>query len=161
MKNIFKILIIVFAFAGCKNENKKTELVEKPVTEVINLPKLIVKAPLEIPKNVDEDFNTFLKFFNKDSVFQVSRVKFPLEITELETDNFESIKRIIKSNNYRMVQLIDNKDAKTAAYSLVTNVKNNKVIIEIKGIDNGIYNEFEFEKINGKWMLITWNDQST
>jgi hypothetical protein len=55
------------------------------------------------------------------------------------------------------------KDALTREFDRYTQnikTKGNKAVVEIRGVDNGIYSDFYFEKINGKWHLKSWNDSS-
>lgn len=118
---------------------------------------------LSIPKNVDSDFKIFLNFFNKDSTFQISRVKFPLKIKDLNED-FELRERTINKEEYYLKKFDFNEINKLEVfneYKQRISVNENNVLIEINGIENGIACEFYFKKINNKWKLVSWIDQST
>lgn len=139
-----KILFIIFiVFTSCKNNNQK----------------------IEIPKNVDDNFNIFLKYFSKDSIFQISRVNFPLKVKELDSDeNFETIEKNIDISEYKKINLNysnENLTKETDKYSQNIKIGTDKAVIEIRGIDNGIHTDIVFEKKKGKWKLITWIDSST
>ena len=46
-------------------------------------------------------------------------------------------------------------------YEQIIKIEGNKATIELRGIDNGISGDYYFEKIDGKWTLVTWIDSST
>ena len=152
-KSLFlNILLLFLSFISCKTETKndKTVTLENSINE----------------ENVsEEDFNRFLKKFNQDSIFQISRIKFPLKVTESDPEqDYETIERIIELKNFTKLNFEYPKDALTREfdkYSQKIKIEKDSAVIEIRGIDNGIFSDIVFEKINGKWKLKTWNDQST
>ena len=150
-------LILALAFLGCKPETQKVET-EKPTESK----KEIVE--IKIPENVDNDFKVFLDYFSKDSIFQVSRVNFPLKVMEVDENNtLESIEKTISKTEYTKLDFEYPKDALTREYDKYTQkikTNGNKAVIEIRGYDNGICTDFFFEKLNGKWFLKSWNDTS-
>jgi len=148
-------IVTILILFGCKKEAKKTgseKYLEKE------------KKQIQIPKNIDDDFKVFISYFSKDSVFQVSRVNFPLIVKEIDDENMlESKEKIIKKNEYTTINFEYPKDALTREFDRYTQnykIKENKAIIEIRGIDNGICSDFFFEKNNGKWILKSWDDSS-
>jgi hypothetical protein len=111
--------------------------------------------------NIDNNFEDFLKLFNKDSIFQVSRVKLPMTIEYADWEkDYEYSKEVITLKNYRKLNLAED-DSRNPEYEQFIKINGNKSTIEYRGIDNGISAEYYFEKINGKWKLITWVDSST
>jgi hypothetical protein len=153
---LLNILLLLFSFISCKTEttnDSNTIAFENSKNE--NLKK----------REFDEDFNKFLKKFNQDSVFQISRIKFPLKVKESDPDqDYEIIERIIQLKDFTKLNFEYQKETLTKKYDRYTqNIKIEKdsAVIEIRGIENGIYSDIVFEKINGKWKLKTWNDQST
>jgi hypothetical protein len=116
-----------------------------------------------IPNDVDEYFKKFLNYFNKDSIFQVKRTDYPLLVSEND-DNLKLVTKTIQ-NPVGLIDLSYDESYKTRAldkYSqTIKMIGNTKVIIELRGIDNGIHTDFIFEKINGKWLLKTWINSST
>jgi hypothetical protein len=147
----FSVFILILV--SCGNSTQKSET--KSTTEIkqTNAPELNL---------VDSNFNDFIEKFSSDSLFQISRTKFPLKVTWEDSDNnkgesfqelsnFEVIDfRIMKSNeksdNWEQKRIIaaDNQSAK----------------IEIQGVDNGILVYYLFERTNGVWMLTEINDKS-
>ncbi|RAR48417.1 DUF4348 domain-containing protein [Flavobacterium lacus] len=150
-------LILVLAFLGCKPEVEKVEV--KKTTESR---KQI--SGIKIPENVDGDFKTFLYYFSKDSIFQISRVNFPLKVMEVDQNNtFEQLEMIIQKNEYTKLDFEYPKDAltrETSRYTQNIKTKDNKSDVEIRGYDNGIDTDYFFEKENGKWILKSWDDNS-
>ncbi len=137
MKQLILLLICV-TLIGCKKQNRDA-------------------------KNVDENFEVFIDKFSRDSLFQISRINFPLSVTELN-DDFESFEKKIDKKEYRKIDLRYNDSLSSRqldAYTKKTNLTLNKAIIELRGVDNGIMTDVFFEKRDGKWILVGWNDSST
>ncbi|MGB1042061.1 MAG: DUF4348 domain-containing protein [Tenacibaculum sp.] len=159
MKNIFLISMILFLIYGCFNKASNADefKIEKKKTK---------KQSVEfvIPKNVDSDFRCFLNLFNKDSVFQVSRLGFPIKIYDFKNKEFELSERLVNEKEYSLKQIrfskINEKEV-FDEYEQIIKLKNNSALIIVTGIENGIAVEYEFKKINKKWKLISWTDQST
>lgn len=113
-------------------------------------------AAQEKTKTNIENFNTFLKKFNEDKNFQLSRVKFPIVIKTLD-DNLEEISVTKTQKNYRILKL----DDKGMEFKQKIILKQKSAVIEQRGIDTGIYADYIFELKDNKWFLKTWVDQST
>ena len=105
-----------------------------------------------------EEFNSFFKKFNADKSFQMSRIKFPLTV-KLNNDDYELVDYSIAKSDYIILNL--NKSKEVRDYTQKTILKSNSVIIEQRGINNGIYVDYIFEKRKGLWFLKTWIDSST
>lgn len=117
--------------------------------------------PSNLPADLDSKFEKFIEYFNKDSLFQASRIDFPLRVKASDED--KEIETIITRPDFRMLHFGD-KSAKTREYDKyveIIKVSGNKAVIETRGIDNGIFIDIYFEKKDGKWKLLTWVDSST
>lgn len=146
MKSFYFLFIVLFALIGCKRQ-AKTDVQKEIVYE-----------------NVDLDFKLFLDLFNKDSVFQMSRVDFPIKVNDFYKVEFELNERTINQNEYHLKKFSINRTSEKESftdYEQTIEIENEKASIEITGIENGIAIMYQFKKINGKWKLITWIDQST
>jgi hypothetical protein len=148
-----KRLILPFSillFIGCTSD-KKQESNHSDSNTTVN----------KLPINVDQHFETFIKYFSSDSLFQVSRIDFPLKGKELDEEDEKEI--IINKSAFRKLDF--NKDFKnsngTDRYELKMKVNGNKATVETRGIDNGIYIDTYFEKKDGKWKLVSWVNSST
>jgi hypothetical protein len=112
---------------------------------------------------VDTNFNDFIEKFSIDSVFQISRTKFPLKVEWHEVGERDSIFHIDKLE----FEIIDFRQKKsTGQYDqseqyIVVDTSNTSAIIRIRGIDNGIRIDYLFEKINEAWMFVEIDDSST
>lgn len=109
-------------------------------------------------KTAPEDFNVFFKKFNEDQKFQISRVIFPLKY-KMNNDDFELADYTMPKENYKSLNLNRKSDEKYLKRALV--VKKNKVTLQERGLDSGIYIDYIFELKDNKWFLKTWVDQST
>lgn len=158
MKKIIlsKTVLFILLLTSC-NQEKKTQTQTKEKVEISPDSK-------KIPSNIDGDFSLFLERFSKDSVFQVSRVKFPLKTSVWEDPEVGMVEKLINKTEYTTLDLTYPDDAMTREFDKYTqkiNLQGNKCVIEIRGYDNGIYSDLFFEKINGKWTLISCEDHST
>ncbi len=152
------LIALLILFSACKQKNKTESITHKLDSE------LNTKSEITIPQNVDSEFKLFLDFFNRDSTFQMSRIDFPLRVTDFNNIEYELSERIINKNEYFLKKFSINKTLEKenfGEYEQTITIENNKALIEIIGIDNGIAVEYEFKKNNGEWKLITWTDQST
>ena len=158
-KPIILLSLLSILFLNCKKEKTESGNEELEKSKVENA--RIEKQTLKI---ADENFEDFLKEFSRDSVFQITRVKFPLKVKGLDYDNMEEQEKMISKSDYRKLDFTYPKNALTREldrYSQKNVLKNNIMVVEIRGTDNGIYSDFVFEKIAGKWFLKSWLDQST
>ena len=107
-----------------------------------------------LKKNSSEDFNKFYERFHKDSVFQVSRLKFPLagmsikgsEKTQWTRNNLP----LLKTKIY---------DIDTAQFK-VTFKKTEKTFTQKVWIEGSEFSsEYRFELIDKRWYLVYVLDQ--
>ncbi|QXP57758.1 DUF4348 domain-containing protein [Cellulophaga sp. HaHa_2_95] len=149
---------LIFTFLSCKQNGKTQKKIEQ--NEILDS---ITINQINVPENVDLEFEVFLKYFNQDSVFQISRVRFPVKSKELDSDYYV-IDKIVKKDDYKIIDLTIDPNSETKQYNKYrqqTILKDFEAKIEIRGIDNGIHQYYEFEKIEGKWNLTTWGYLST
>lgn len=148
------LLISTSLLLGCK-ESKLHRIVNKEQAGLI-----VIQS--EVPANIDADFNAFIKHFSKDSLFQISRIDFPLRFQEYDLMNDSDVVKTISKQEFRQLDFTYRKpksDADNWAQNI--DVRDNQATIEIRGIDNGIMIHFYFEKRDGKWHLVEWVDSST
>ena len=102
-----------------------------------------------------ENFDAFYDKFHKDTVFQLSRINFPIEGFKVD---HEGEKSWDKSNwNYLSIKVYDvDKDTFKVYYK-----KTSKQFIQKSWIENsGFLSEYRFKPINGKWFLVYALDQN-
>ncbi|WP_038006158.1 DUF4348 domain-containing protein [Tenacibaculum sp. 47A_GOM-205m] len=143
---------VELTFEHGKFPRKKEQIIIRPE---------LVKFKKNQIANIDNNFKDFLVQFNKDSIFQISRVKLPMtvEFADWEKD-YEYSKEVINHQNYRKLNLVEDPSS-NPEYEQFIKINGLKAIIEYRGIENGISAEYYFEKIDGKWTLITWVNSST
>jgi hypothetical protein len=121
-----------------------------------------------------ESFQRFLRSFFTDTEFQRQRVSFPLEWQELVNNTnpagepFITRKTRKTSVNWQHIKGPVFFDCKTDCYDLVTydNFKSkdsnsSERVVAFEGVGNGIQRSLFFRRINGKWMLVRYVDEST
>ena len=119
---------------------------QKPDIEE-NIP---AKTKPTVKKVKPENFNSFYNRFHSDSLFQISRVKFPLANSE---------KADIEKNNWIMHRsTINNIDTSMFKTKITKTDNYYKEVIYIEG--GGFYLERVFKRINGKWYLTSFVDEN-
>ena len=114
------------------------------------------------PKKLDTtqtDFDLFLKHFNSDSAFQISHIDFPIKVHEIKRESDNALTE--KITNFRILDLSANMSISEDNYTRVVKTNNNNATVELLGNETGFMIAYFFEKINGKWLLISWIDKST
>ncbi|ASS50681.1 MAG: hypothetical protein A3D31_14060 [Candidatus Fluviicola riflensis] len=123
-------------------------------------------TPSAFIKQYRESFSPFFDRFNKDTIFQRSRVVFPLNyfaVTEDGTD-YKLSNQPIDPVDYLILDLTYHDSlAKQEfnAFQRSIQTKKDTTWVTFTGIDNGIHEEFIFELRNGKWFLVKVIDAST
>ncbi len=159
MKTILKsyFVISLLLVVSCKKEIAPQNTILKDVDE--NVVANEEKVPVATSnKNDLEDFNHFFRLFNHDTVFQISRINFPLKV-KINNDDLELVDYVIPKEKYTTINL--NKKPEERDFNQQLILKKDKAVIQQRGIDNGIFIDYFFEKKDGKWQLITWVDVST
>lgn len=160
MKIILKasIVLLLLLYISC---NKTTVPQDNIISN--DEPKNIITTEEKEPKttndkHTEEDFDHFFRLFNHDTVFQVSRINFPLKV-KINNDDLELVDYVILKEEYTTVNL--DKKPEERDYNQQIILKKDTVVIEQRGINNGVFIDYYFKRINGKWQLATWVDVST
>lgn len=124
-----------------------------------NKGKKIEKSGLENPskkveKKLAENFEEFNKKFHSDSIFQISRVDFPIEGKYVS--GFDQHYWTKKNWEFQIIPVSEKSMSEEYLHSLV---KTDSVITERFWIqDSGFEVERTFKLINNKWFLVYYND---
>ena len=115
------------------------------------------------PENSDrEAFNEFFYKFTYDSLFQLERIKFPFEFKNIDSDGGLTVDQKERKNWTFLV--FEHKEEyekrELDAYTQETKIYSDSAKIEIRGVDNGIFVDFNFNYDNGKWFLVSCEDYS-
>lgn len=147
MKKTTFIFAILIFLIGC-NELKEKNIQNQ--TQIVNGNKEKIHR---------EDFDSFFLKFSSDSVFQISRIKFPLKKSILDiTDELEETK--ILKNEWDFISFKDNNSSLNGFNYIKTKSDASQVKYEMRGIDNGILIEYIFQKEENEWYLIEIQDLS-
>lgn len=111
----------------------------------------------------DSNFHSFLVKFSTNEEFQLTRIDFPFnaKILDIE-DNEKNI--IITKDEWHHENLIDTSNIETRefdSYSQSLELNDSTATIELRGIDNGIRVDYNFQLRNGRWYLTNLFDGST
>ena len=107
-----------------------------------------------------ESFDSFIHKFIADSVFQLERIQFPLKtLANVETGSDAGL---IKKQDWKIVRLFGNHGYRSQIYD---NFKKemrdtNERLFCWEGVENGVYVEYRFIRVNGRWFLTEYNDFS-
>jgi Domain of unknown function (DUF4348) len=112
---------------------------------------------------VGENFSDFFAKFKNDSLFQVERVKFPMTLKSWDIDQDKPTNDKLDISNWRHLDfeyMDDYAKREIDAYTQETKMYADSVKIQLRGVDNGIYIDYEFVNVDGKWFLVAEKDYS-
>lgn len=160
------LVVVIFSFVGCKDspeQNSKT--ISSGKEKNISKKQVITISPAI---NCGQDFTSFFRKFSSDSIFQSSRIKFPLKMISFDifgSDQTTPIEEFTSVQEYSFFDFSEDEKAKNRdidAYSTTIERKDkDEYSYRMLGIDNGIMVEFLFQKQNNCWFLVSIKDQST
>jgi hypothetical protein len=110
-----------------------------------------------------ESFEEFFMKFKDDSIFQISRIKFPFtsivwELGEDEPTTNQTDKMDWRYWNFHYEDNFASREID--AYTQEIKNYGDTVRIEIRGVDNGIFTDYDFVTVDNKWKLISEKDYS-
>lgn len=151
MKYILILVVLVSILGACNRTSKE-------VTK--NKTKSETKVEVIKPKKTDkvavyEDFESFYTKFHHDSIFQIKRVKFPLEGYAIDTS--EQATRWSKNNWITHRNTVNKID--TAVFTIETSKQKNSYYEKVYIEGGGFSSERAFKRINGKWFLVKFVDE--
>lgn len=100
----------------------------------------------------EEEFDTFLEKFERDSSFQISRIMFPLELEAGDET------RLLYQNDWRFTTLSNKQPIRGQIKKVRT--ATGKVYVQYSIEDTGVLVNHYFEIKNGKWRLVSIHDES-
>lgn len=108
----------------------------------------------------DKAFILFLKSFSTNAVFQKKHIAFPLSTSFADSDNdYKTVSKTISSEDWAFWKLSD----EINKLLILSNIQSDNKFrnIFIRGVDNGIWLKYTFEKRNDDWTLIKIEDYTT
>jgi len=112
-----------------------------------------------------EEFDQFIQKFSREESFQLKRIQFPIRviIPDTEHEGMAPMEETISKYDWEMLDLTYDSTYLTRPYDQyyqVVRYKNDTAVVEIRGINNGIYADYYFAMINKKWYLVTLYEAS-
>lgn len=141
VKRIPVLLLALIGF-GCREHPAKEESGKRNTPKELEI---VVAA---------ENFDIFFENFNNDSVFQLSRIQFPLKLKSNEGED-----SFIKKGEWRYTKLVENNRAKTIIRKEV--IGNSEIRIDYMVEDTGVLVSHTFHLIDKQWILTNIEDHST
>lgn len=113
----------------------------------------------------EENFDQFIRKFSDQESFQLARIKFPLSVIvpDAEDEGMASTEEVIGRYDWELLDLTYDSTYLTRAFDqYYQGVRFGKdtAVVEIRGINNGIYADYYFTLIDKKWYLVTLYEAS-
>lgn len=149
---IFTFLIILL-MCSCKNNSQAKIEISKSSKHTTYL---VTEVQIE-------NFQLFLMNFQKDSIFQINRIKFPIKYYIYESGSYmdesgnvidlNNREVIINENDWKYQNLVEYK-------KIISKPNDNEYNLELQIEDTGVSVNYIFKLINDKWYLIEIKDES-
>ena len=108
----------------------------------------------------DFEFVNFFLKFTHDSVFQAKNIAFPIRESFSDPENdYETAERKIQKDDWIFWDITSNLN-EVMMFSDIQRMNKYRNLF-FRGVENGIWVKYTFEKINGNWKLIRIEDYST
>jgi hypothetical protein len=136
------LLFLICLFLLNCNSNKKS-------SETTGKSPLVSKKKVSYHDSLTENFDSFFKKFSSDSVFQLTRVKFPLKITSESEDGDSTC--FLNKSDWRYASFGNRRDTD----EIIQTKKVNKELINVQLTvkETGIFVNHYFTIEHGKWRL--------
>lgn len=151
----FILTALIISFAACS---------QKKTAENIS-PKTTDKAVKESNTGNEEDFYDFLDKFNKDRIFQLKRVMFPVRATlaNIADEGMAPMNEMIEKYDWEHLDLTYDSTYLTREFDQYHQdvfFDTDSATIEQRGINNGIHANYYFKLKEGKWYLVGLEETS-
>jgi hypothetical protein len=137
---VFPLIVMILSACNYRKNHLDKQIVKHPVPQ-----KQVSKAPSK--NSIDEQFDVFFKRFQVDSVFQKSRINFPLK-NILKADEGDTVKTIDSDKwgftNFKNIKNLILKENKISKYNV-------NMILQIE--DTGVNVTYSFVYKNSSWRL--------
>jgi hypothetical protein len=138
----------------------KKKIADKYSFEKINNKWFLLSSGSSSINNVtDFEFIDFLSKFSEDTAFQTNHILFPLPTSLIDYDgeDYPIISKTILLEEWKQLQW-----GVINQLMVLSNIDSNNKYrnLHFRGVENGIGVEYTFEKINGNWKMIRFEDYS-
>jgi hypothetical protein len=162
-KFIFLLLsTITILFISCSGNGQQNKRIDEGDT-ISNAVEQTDTTVVQLSK--EEEFKRFIERFSSDSQFQLRRIKFPISVIVPDTGDEGMAPKEESIGKYDWEQLDLSYDSTYLTrpydqYYQVVRFRNDTAVVEIRGINNGIYADYYFSRIDDEWYLITLYEAS-
>lgn len=139
---------------------------QKRVSEKFNFKKInnqwfiLSSESSSIEIQPDFEFLEFLINWSNDSTFQINHTRFPFPESYADSENdYENATRLIERADWKHLKLIPHVNKLMIFPNMTVDATIRSIFF--RGIENGIWIEYSFEKIDGIWKLTGLEDYST
>ncbi|MDR2815648.1 MAG: DUF4348 domain-containing protein [Proteiniphilum sp.] len=159
--HIFFCLFVLFLFSCAQGAEKKGQAMGRVKAE----PEAVWADSVQDTLSGKEDFDQFIRQFSTQESFQLERVKFPISVIIPDTghEGMAPIEETIGRYEWEPLDLTYDSSYLTRPYDqYYQGVRYGKdtAVVEIRGINNGIYADYYFTLIEKKWYLVTFYEAS-
>jgi hypothetical protein len=108
----------------------------------------------------EEDFDQFLDKVNRERIFQMERIIFPITVsaTDASQITLAPTEGVIEKKDWELLDLSYDSTFVSRDYDKYTQTVEfvkDTAHVALRGVDNGIYADYYFRLIDGKWYLVT------
>ena len=143
-------VLVVFLLSSCTGNTQKkinegdTELAQNEIS----------------PQPDQENFHLFLHDFSADRIFQLERIVFPITVSIPDANEIalSPTPEKIEKSDWELLDLSYDSTYITRDYDKYTQTvqfRKDTAHVSLRGIDNGIYADYYFKLLDGKWYLVT------
>lgn len=165
MKKIFVILSGVFVLCLFSCTQKSAEKSEREINTQSEQRAPDNKIRSSQTDSGAEDFYAFLEKFNREENFQLKRIVFPITVTIPDTqhEGMAPTEESVTKYEWEPLDLTYDSTYVTRSYDKyyqTIDFRNDTAVVELRGINNGIYADYYFRLIDNEWFLVTLNEAS-
>ena len=168
-------LIITLLFVSCTKRRETTANIVQENNEKMEECTMILEEEIEddFEMYIGENFEVFFEKFKTDTVFQVSRIMFPLKINIfgvgqilvdgnwIDDESITTITMDIKDFRFLNFSYYKEGDFISDVLLETTELSENVISVNYRVWETGINTNFTFKKDeNGKWNLVKIDDKS-
>ncbi|MDY9917429.1 protein of unknown function [Porphyromonadaceae bacterium NLAE-zl-C104] len=159
--HIFFCLLAFFIFSCTEATEKKGRVAGKGGTET----EANMADSGQETISGEENFDQFIRKFSTQESFQLERIKFPINVIvpDDEDEGMAPMEETIGRYEWELLDLTYDSTYLTRPYDqYYQGVRYGKdtAVVEIRGINNGIYADYYFALIDRKWYLVTLYEAS-
>ena len=158
---LFFCLFALFLFSCTQGGEKKGHLSDEGKVDTET------RGVNSVQENIsgEENFDQFIRKFSTHETFQMERIKFPINviIPDNEHEGMAPMEETVGRYEWDLLDLSYDSTYLTRPYDQYyqgVRYRKDTAVVEIRGINNGIYADYYFALIDEKWYLVTLYEAS-